>query len=90
MEDPDTTYISPNVVIGKDTVIFPNTTIYGNTIIGDGELWAGVPAKFIKKVDPEQAQAMNKTYAAHYIEYSDWFRQADENPENTWSVVYGE
>ena len=38
MEDPDTTYISPNVVIGKDTVIFPNTTIYGNTVIGDGNV----------------------------------------------------
>ena len=36
MEDPATTYISPDVQIGKDTVIYPNTTIMGNTIIGEG------------------------------------------------------
>ena len=32
--DPATTYISPDVRIGKDTVIHPSTYIYGKTIIG--------------------------------------------------------
>ena len=36
MEDPESTFISPNVVIGKDTVIYPNTTIMGNSVIGVG------------------------------------------------------
>ena len=35
MEDPDSTYISPNVKIGKDTVIYPNTTILGECEIGN-------------------------------------------------------
>ena len=34
MEDPDSTYISPDVKIGKDTVIYPNTTIIGKTVVG--------------------------------------------------------
>lgn len=34
MEDPDTTYISPDTVIERDTVICPGTTILGNSIIG--------------------------------------------------------
>ena len=63
------------------------TGAFGNRKIGDGELWAGVPAKFVKKVDAEQAQALNKTYARHYIEYSDWYREADSNPENTQNVT---
>ncbi|AKI96885.1 bifunctional UDP-N-acetylglucosamine diphosphorylase/glucosamine-1-phosphate N-acetyltransferase GlmU [Kosmotoga pacifica] len=33
--DPDTTYIGPDVVIGKDTVIEPMTFIYGHTVIGE-------------------------------------------------------
>ncbi|MBN8210971.1 bifunctional UDP-N-acetylglucosamine diphosphorylase/glucosamine-1-phosphate N-acetyltransferase GlmU [Bacillus sp. NTK071] len=33
--DPDQTYISPEAVIGQDTVIYPGTTISGKTIIGD-------------------------------------------------------
>lgn len=32
--DPDSTYISPEAVIGKDTVIYPNTYIYGSSRIG--------------------------------------------------------
>lgn len=34
MEDPESTYISPTVEIGKDTIIYPNTTILGNCKIG--------------------------------------------------------
>ena len=34
MEDPATTYISPNVKIGQDTIIFPNVTILGDCEIG--------------------------------------------------------
>ncbi len=34
--DPLSTFISPNVTIGRDSVIYPNTYIYGNTRIGKG------------------------------------------------------
>jgi bifunctional UDP-N-acetylglucosamine pyrophosphorylase/glucosamine-1-phosphate N-acetyltransferase len=33
--DPRTTYIGPDVEIGMDTIILPNTTIEGETIIGE-------------------------------------------------------
>ena len=39
-EDPDTAYISPDVEIGQDTIILPNTTILGKTKIGTGN-WIG-------------------------------------------------
>lgn len=32
--DPETTYISPEVRVGRDTTIYPNTHIYGNSQIG--------------------------------------------------------
>lgn len=35
MEDPDSTYISPDVEIGRDTIILPNTTIFGKCKIGE-------------------------------------------------------
>lgn len=40
IEDPDTTYISPDVEIGKDTIILPNTTIQGKCKIGEAN-WLG-------------------------------------------------
>ena len=38
IEDPDSTYISPDVEIGRDTVIHPNTTIMGKCKIGEGNI----------------------------------------------------
>ncbi len=35
LKDPDTTYIDEGVIIGKDTVIGPNTQLRGKTIIGE-------------------------------------------------------
>jgi bifunctional UDP-N-acetylglucosamine pyrophosphorylase/glucosamine-1-phosphate N-acetyltransferase len=35
IDDPDSTYISPDVQIGQDTVIRPNTTILGKSTIGE-------------------------------------------------------
>ena len=35
IEDPDSTYISPDIKIGRDTVILPNTTILGKCKIGE-------------------------------------------------------
>ncbi|MCJ7623024.1 MAG: bifunctional UDP-N-acetylglucosamine diphosphorylase/glucosamine-1-phosphate N-acetyltransferase GlmU [Anaerolineaceae bacterium] len=32
--DPNTTYVEPEVVIGRDTVIYPNTHLRGSTVIG--------------------------------------------------------
>jgi len=33
--DPDTTYIEPDVIIGQDTTLFPNTYLRGKTEIGE-------------------------------------------------------
>lgn len=38
IEDISTAYISPEVTIGKDTIIRPNTTIIGKTVIGEGNI----------------------------------------------------
>ena len=35
IDDPGSTYISPDVQIGQDTVIRPNTTILGKSVIGE-------------------------------------------------------
>ena len=35
IEDPETAYISPDIEVGRDTVIMPNTTILGNCKVGE-------------------------------------------------------
>ena len=33
--DPDTTYVDADVVVGRDTVIYPNTWLEGKTVVGE-------------------------------------------------------
>ena len=53
-------------VVGEGAVIAAGALVLGGIQIGDHELWAGVPARFIKKTAPNQAES----YAEHYVEYS--------------------
>ena len=71
-----------NAVIGKGAIIAAGALVLSNTIVGDGELWGGVPAKFIKQVDAEQAVELNQGIAAHYMTYAEWYR--DENAAETF------
>lgn len=74
--------ILDHAVVGQGAIVAAGALVLQNTVIGDGELWGGVPAKFIKKVDPEQAKELNQGYAQHYIMYADWYREADKDKSN--------
>ena len=62
-------------VVGRGAIVAAGALVLKNTIIGDGELWGGVPAKFIKKVDAKQSEELNKGIAAHYLMYSKWYEE---------------
>ena len=40
-------------VVGDGSIVAAGALVLGRTQIGPGEMWAGVPAKFVKKVSPE-------------------------------------
>lgn len=48
IEDPNNTYIGPDVKIGQDTIIGPNTTILGSTTIGINNLIG--PGNYLKNM----------------------------------------
>lgn len=55
-----------NAVIGEGAVVAAGALVLGGTQVGDHEIWGGVPAKFIKKTRPDQAES----FAKHYVDYS--------------------
>ena len=63
-----------NAVIGEGAIIAAGALVLKGTEVGDGELWGGVPAKFIKKVDAEQSKELNIGIAQHYIMYAEWYK----------------
>ncbi|MCD7714482.1 MAG: gamma carbonic anhydrase family protein [Prevotella sp.] len=45
-----------NAVIDSGSIVAAGALVLGKTHIPSGELWGGVPAKFIKKLTPEMTQ----------------------------------
>ena len=60
--------------MGSTLLVAAGSLVLSNTIIEPGSIWGGVPAKFIKKVDPEQAKELNQKIAHNYLMYSDWYK----------------
>lgn len=59
--------------VGEGAIVAAGAVVLSRTKIGPHELWAGAPAKFIKKVDPEQSREINQKIAHNYLMYSKWY-----------------
>lgn len=64
-----------HAVIGEGAIIAAGSVVLSNTIVEPGSIYAGVPAKFVKKVDSEQAKEINQKIAKNYLMYSGWFKE---------------
>lgn len=64
-----------HVVVGEGAIIAAGSVVLSNTIVEPGSIYAGVPAKFVKKVDPAQAQEMNQRIARNYHMYASWYKE---------------
>lgn len=63
-----------NAEIGEGAIVAAGALVLQHAHVGPGELWGGVPAKFIKKVEPQQAKELNQGIASHYIMYAEWYK----------------
>lgn len=67
-----------HAVIGEGAIIAAGSVVLTGTQVESGSIYAGVPAKFVKKVDPEQSRTMNERIANNYLMYASWFREEEE------------
>lgn len=67
--------ILDHVVVGEGSIVAAGSVVLSGTIIEPGSIYAGVPAKFVKKVDPEQAKEMNIKIASNYLMYKNWYSE---------------
>lgn len=70
--------ILDHVVVGEGAIVAAGSLVLSKTIIEPGSIWGGVPAKFIKKVDPEQAKELNQKIAHNYHMYASWYQEEKE------------
>jgi len=65
-----------HAMIGENSIIAAGAVVLEGTIVEPGSIYAGVPAKFIKKVNPGQAAEMNIKIANNYLLYASWFKDS--------------
>lgn len=68
-----------DVEVGEGAIVAANALVLSNTKIPPYTLWAGVPAKMVKEVEPEQTNEMNRKIAHNYAMYAGWYKE-DETP----------
>ena len=60
--------------VGEGAIVAAGALVLSNTKIPPYTLWAGVPAKFVKNVEPEKTNEMNRKIAHNYAMYADWYK----------------
>ncbi len=66
-------------VIGEGALIAAGSVVLSGTIVEPGCIYAGVPAKFVKKIDPEQSKEINQKIAHNYHMYASWYKEEESN-----------
>lgn len=66
-----------DVEVGEGAIVAAGALVLKGTKIGPYEIWGGVPARFIKKAEPEQTAEINKGIAHNYAMYASWYQEVD-------------
>lgn len=67
--------VMDDAVVGEGSIVAAGSVVLSRTQIPAGELWGGCPAKFIKKVDPDQSKELNQKIARNYSMYASWYKE---------------
>ncbi len=65
--------VMDGAVVQRGAIVAAGAIVLQHTVVEAGSIYAGNPAKFIKKVSPEQAEIFLRT-ANNYVMYKQWFK----------------
>lgn len=60
--------------IGENTIIAANALVKTGTKVEPNSVYAGVPAKKIKDIEPDQTREMIEKIANNYMMYASWYQ----------------
>ena len=60
--------------IGKNSIIAAGAIVLENTIVEENAVYAGVPARKVKEVNPDLFKDQIERIANNYIMYASWFK----------------
>jgi carbonic anhydrase/acetyltransferase-like protein (isoleucine patch superfamily) len=65
--------IMDNAVVGSNSIIAAGSVVLENTVVEPDSVFGGVPARFLKKTDPEQTRHTISRIAESYPFYASWY-----------------
>jgi carbonic anhydrase/acetyltransferase-like protein (isoleucine patch superfamily) len=69
--------ILDHAVIGENSIIAAGALVLDSTEVEPGSIYAGVPAKRVKSVDPEQTKEKINKIAENYLMYAGWYKEEE-------------
>ena len=66
--------ILDDAVVNENSIIAANSLVLSNTIVEANSVYAGVPARKIKNIEPDQTKEMIEKIANNYLMYSGWYK----------------
>jgi carbonic anhydrase/acetyltransferase-like protein (isoleucine patch superfamily) len=69
--------VMDNVEIGSNTIIAAGAVVLENTKVEAGSVYAGVPARKVKDINPELIHGEIDRIANNYVKYSGWFKEQE-------------
>lgn len=64
-----------HAVIGHNSIIAANSLVLTGTVVEPNSVYAGVPAKKVKDIEPNQTKEMINKIANNYLMYSGWYKE---------------
>jgi len=65
--------VMDNCVVERNSIIAAGAVLLENTRVESGSIYAGVPAKKVKQLSPEQFETLNQRIADNYVMYASWY-----------------
>ncbi|MFS8082065.1 MAG: gamma carbonic anhydrase family protein [Ginsengibacter sp.] len=66
--------IMDHAQIGSNSIIAAGSVVLEKTVVEEGSIYAGVPAKKIKDISPELVKEEIERIAANYVMYTGWYK----------------
>lgn len=67
--------ILDHAVVGSNSIIAANSLVLTGSVIEPGSIYAGVPAKKVKDIEPHQAKEMIEKISNNYMMYASWYKE---------------
>ena len=67
--------IMDDAIVESNTIIAPGAVVTKKTVLESGSIYAGIPAKKIKNLDPELTKGEINRIANSYSMYASWYKE---------------